>query len=44
MYIWLKNIVSFLDNEDTVISRHDFIGNSLCLLLCRALPTLTQAV
>ena len=44
MYIWLKSIISFRDNEDTVISLRGFIWNSLCLLLCRALPTPTQAV
>jgi hypothetical protein len=44
LYIWLKNIVSFLDNEDIVISLRGFIGNSLCLLLFRALLTPTQAV
>jgi hypothetical protein len=44
MYVWLKNIVSFLDDEDIVISLHGFVWNSLCLLLCRALPTPTEAV
>lgn len=44
MYIWSKNIVSFLDNEDTVISLRGFIWNSLCPRLCRALPTPTRAI